>query len=97
MYLTRRSVLLLLLAAPIIGAGTWLPTFEWVAAVYVALTLLTFGLDWYQAGPIGQFEMKRRHDTKLSLGADNLILLQLHNRGPANGHFPASGRAAGCL
>jgi len=80
MYLTRRALLLLLLAAPFIAAATWLPALEWVAGGYVLLCLLLFAFDWYRARPVREFEVKRAHDSKLSLGADNPIRLAVRNR-----------------
>ncbi|MCP4540811.1 MAG: DUF58 domain-containing protein [Chloroflexi bacterium] len=80
MTLTVRSVLLLLMAAPIIAAGTWAPALEWVAGLYVLLTLTLFVLDYRLAGDADRFQVSRQHDTKLSLGADNPIHLSVRNR-----------------
>ena len=80
MYLTTRGLLLLLLAAPVIALGIWATGLELVAGFYILLCLLLFGLDWHLAESIGRFEVSRRHDTKLSLGADNPIHLSVRNR-----------------
>jgi uncharacterized protein (DUF58 family) len=77
---TLRSILFLLSAAPIMILGTWVPGLEWAGWVYALLVLGLLGLDWRLAGNIQRFEVTRRHDTKLSLGAENPILLALRNR-----------------
>ncbi len=78
---TARGVLLLLVAAPVIAAATWSPALEWVAGLYVLLVLALFALDWRLAGGIRRFEISRQHDTKLSLGAENPVQLEVRNRG----------------
>ncbi len=77
---TTRGMLLLLIAAPIIAAGTWAPALEWIALLYVLAVLGLFALDRHLAGGVGQFDLRREHDVRLSLGADNPIHLSLHNR-----------------
>lgn len=77
---TRRAVLLLLVAAPLIAAAAWAPALLWVALLYV----LTFGLlmllDWWQAGSVERFAVGREHEPRLSIGADNPIRVRVHNR-----------------
>lgn len=80
MYLTRRGLLLLLLAAPFIAAGTWIPALPWIAAGYVGLSVLLLLADWRLAGSVAHFSVEREHDTKLSLGADNPITLVVDHR-----------------
>jgi uncharacterized protein (DUF58 family) len=80
MYLTTRGILLLLIAAPIIALGTWASALEWVAGLYGLVVLGLFGLDWRLADKVSRFEVTRRHDTKLSLGAKNPIHLSVRNR-----------------
>lgn len=80
MYPTKRGILLLLLAAPIIALGTWAPALEWVALLYVLACLGLFAVDWRLAGSSHRFELARDHDTKLSLGAENPIHLSVRNR-----------------
>jgi len=77
---TLRSILLILSAAPLMILGTWVPGLEWAGW---AMALFAFGLlalDWRLAGGIRRFEVTRQHDTKLSLGAENPILVTLRNR-----------------
>jgi len=45
MFLTRRAVLLLLLAAPFLVLGTWAPALQWVALIYALLAALLVALD----------------------------------------------------
>jgi len=85
MQLTLRGTLLLLLAAPWLVLGTWLPAFQWGALAYGLLCLALLLLDWRLAEAPRRFEVAREHDTKLSLGADNVVNLSLrnHSRRPA--------------
>lgn len=80
MYPTFRGILVLLIAAPIMALGTWLPGMEWVAWAYFVVVLGLFALDWRMGGSVGRFEVQREHDQKLSLGAENPVHLQLRNR-----------------
>ena len=84
---TFRGVLVLLIAAPIMALGTWLPHMEWVAWGYVFLALVLFVVDRAMAGSIIRFDVERKHDQKLSLGAENPIHLHLRNRGRYAAHF----------
>ncbi len=77
---TIRALLLLLIAAPIMALGAWLPLMEWLAWGYILFILAMMYFDWRMAGDIKQFELMRDHDTKLSLGAENPIRLSLRNR-----------------
>ena len=80
MSITLRGILVLLLVAPLIALGTWLPSLEWVAGLYVLLALALFAVDWRLSGNIDRFQLSRQHDVKLSLGADNPIQLIVRNR-----------------
>jgi uncharacterized protein (DUF58 family) len=81
MYPTLRGILLLLVAVPIIAAATWAPALLWVGGVYLVVVLALFAADWQLAGGARRFEVTRRHEARLSLGADNPITLTVHNRG----------------
>ncbi len=80
MHFTNRALLFLLLAAPVIAAGTWASALQWVAGVYLLFCLALFAFDWRMAGDARRFEVSRTHDTKLSLGADNPVHLAVRNR-----------------
>ena len=87
MLLTARGLLLLLLAAPLMVAATWLPGLLWVAAfvAFGAITLIS--VDWFAARPVTFFYVQRVHDNRLSLGADNSIELMVDHRSPRNVEF----------
>ncbi len=71
----------MLLAAPIMAAGIWLPLLQWVAVGYLLLAGLLIWFDWRTAEPIEKrFDIRREHDQKLSLGADNPIKIHIRNR-----------------
>lgn len=81
MQLTNRALLFLLPTAPLLALATWLAFMQWVALAYFIAIVIVLVVDWRQALPIDQrFEVARVHDTKLSLGADNPIQLQIRNR-----------------
>jgi uncharacterized protein (DUF58 family) len=77
---TRRGVLFLLLAAPILALGTWAKAIEWAGWGFAALILAFFAVDWRLAGRVERFELGRAHDSKFSLGAQNPVRLSLRNR-----------------
>lgn len=87
MHISFRGVLLLLLAAPMIAASIWSPALLWAAGGYLLLLLILFAVDWRQAKPVGQFEVERTHDNRLSLGAQNLIQLHVRNRNRRRVHI----------
>jgi uncharacterized protein (DUF58 family) len=76
---TTRSVGFLLVAAPLLVLSAWLPGLNWVAWGYTALMLVLIGADWWLAGKPPALEVRRLHDTKLSLGIDNVIGLEIQN------------------
>lgn len=81
MSFTNRGILVLLLAAPLIAAGTWVASLPWLAVGYVTAVIALMALDWQQAQSAEQrFDVQRTHDSKLSLGADNPIYLLVRNR-----------------
>src|SRR6266550_2714051 len=74
---TRRLLILLLLAAPFGAAGTPLVL---VAVAIASLALLAAFVDWLLAGDGRRIEVRRLlASDKLSLGAWNLIKLEIHN------------------
>src|SRR4026208_692045 len=75
-----RALLLILITAPIMALGAWLPFMEWIAWGYAIFIFSMMYMDWRMAGAIGQFELMREHDTKLSRGAENPIRVSLRNR-----------------
>jgi uncharacterized protein (DUF58 family) len=80
MLFTTRSLLLLLITAPLLALATWFPFMQWVAWAYALVIFAMIYTDWRMAGKITQFDLMRTHDTKLSLGAENPIRVSLRNR-----------------
>ncbi len=78
--LTRRGLLLLIIAAPLIAAGTWLPVLEWLAGLYLLLCGGLLVSDWRLGRGVDRYQVAREHDSKLSLGVDNGIHLSVFNR-----------------
>ncbi len=70
----------MLLAAPIIALGVWLPGLEWIGWAYALLVVILFFLDWRMAGRVERFDIERQHETKLSLGVQNPVTLSVRNR-----------------
>jgi uncharacterized protein (DUF58 family) len=77
---TWRGAFVLLLAAPLLVLGTWLPAVEWAGWGFVLLAAGLLAFDWRMAGGIERFEVVRQHDARLSLGADNPVHLSVRNR-----------------
>jgi len=88
LFLTTRALLLLLLAALPIAAATWIPSLRWAALIYLLIYVLILLLDWRQAGGVERFEAWRTHDSKLSLGSENAILLTLRASRPLAARRP---------
>lgn len=80
MFLTKRGLVLLLLAAPFLAAATWLPQLVWGAALALGLALILIVADWRTAGTVSHFQVDRRHDARLSLGAENKITIEVRHR-----------------
>ena len=75
-----RGILILLLAAPIIALGVLLPAFEWIGWLYALSILILFYTDWRTAGRADRFDVRRDHETKLSLGVQNPVTISIRNR-----------------
>ncbi len=84
---TFRGILLLLFSAPLIALGTWLSGVEWIGWGYALFVVALMVFDWRMAGKVDRFEVTRRHDTKLSLGAENPVILTIRNRGLRRASF----------
>ena len=77
---TTRALLIILLTAPLMALGVWIPFMEWIAWGYALSVLAIMFMDWRMAGDVSQFELTREHDNKLSLGAENPVRVSLRNR-----------------
>lgn len=80
MHLTLRGLFLFFLAAPLLALGTWLPVMPWLALLTVGVAVGLIIFDWRWANVLYRVELKREHDTRLSLGVDNAIHLTVNNR-----------------
>lgn len=81
MILTRRSILLLAGAALFLAGAAWLPLLYLAAGLYLFACALLLWTDWRLAGEIARFQVERRHDNRLSLGAYNTIRIHALNLG----------------
>lgn len=77
---TTRGIFVLLFAAPLIALGALIRGLEWVGWVYALLVLILFIADWRMAGSITRFDVERHHESKLSLGVPNPVILRVRNR-----------------
>ncbi|MFL5734521.1 MAG: DUF58 domain-containing protein [Chloroflexia bacterium] len=81
--ITRRALILLLLAAPILALATLTRAAFWGVALYLAAVLALLGLDFALSPKPGDFRLARENDPKLSLGADNPIRVVVRRLGAA--------------
>ncbi len=75
--ITRRTLYLLLIVAPILALASILPGVLWLVVGYFAFVLLLFVADFALSPKPGQFRLRRENDAKLSLGADNVIRIMV--------------------
>lgn len=84
---TLRWFGLALIFPALLISGLILPWIVTVALVYGAGLLLLALLDRQSANKPSQFEIKRLHDQKLSLGVPNHIIIQVASRGQRVSHI----------
>jgi uncharacterized protein (DUF58 family) len=77
---TRRFLLLMLAAAPLMALSGWVAPLVPVAWFYLAAALGLAAFDRWAARPADRFELRREHDRRLSLGAENLIRIHIRER-----------------
>ncbi len=80
--LTFRALLLLLVAAPMLIVGAFVPAMVWVAVLYIVVVIGIVILDAALAPRKADLEVTRRNDSKLSLGAANPIFVHVRLRKP---------------
>lgn len=80
MLLTRLALLLLLLAALLLVGGSFAPDLLIVTVVYLALVVGMTVLDRIVTPTPSEFELARINDQRLSLGAENLVIVRVTNR-----------------
>ncbi len=83
MQFTPRLFLLILLAAPLLAAAALWPGFVWIAAIYLLVLAVVAWTDWRVSPAPGQWRLRRQHEERLSLAADNLVEVFVTLDGPA--------------
>jgi uncharacterized protein (DUF58 family) len=78
-FFTRRFLVLLLAAAVPIAASAYLPPLLYLGVGYGALVLGLVLADYGLSPRPGDFELRREHDTRLSLGAWNPIRVRVRS------------------
>src|SRR5690349_1083749 len=79
---TRRLLLLALLLAPLLALGGWSGVFFALAAIYAATLAIIVALDWTRSPAPGRFRVSRESETKLSLGAENAVVVRVTDPRP---------------
>jgi uncharacterized protein (DUF58 family) len=70
-----------LLGSAIVAGAALAPPLLWLAIAYLVLVAVLVVVDYVISAKPGDLEVERINDTKLSLGADNLVTLLISNRG----------------
>jgi uncharacterized protein (DUF58 family) len=83
--ITRRALYLLLLAAPILALATIVPVAMWAAALYLAGMLALLAADFWLSPKPSDFRLARENESKLSLGADNVVRIAIRRLGAPGG------------
>lgn len=79
MLLTRRALLLLLFTAPLLALGTLQPLMVYVATVYLLFVVAMVFADRALTPDPQQFTLTRQNDARLSLGAENRVVVRVEN------------------
>jgi uncharacterized protein (DUF58 family) len=79
---TRRLLLLFLAPALLLAAGSLEPPFLVLAPLALLAALAALGVDWSLLPRRRAITVRRRHEPRLSLGADNLIQIEVENAAP---------------
>jgi len=82
MLFTHRLLFLLLAGVPLIAWATWQPPAIYLAALYLLAVLVVAGLDLLTSTDPADLDARRLVDSKLSLGAENLVQIVVVNRSP---------------
>lgn len=78
--LTPRFLIFALVCPGLLLAAAWVPGLALIAGFYALGLGMLLWLDRRRAGPATQFEVKRSHNNRLSLGAANRIVIALRSR-----------------
>src|SRR5438067_12721894 len=79
---TRRLLLVLLGPAMLLALGSLEPLFLVLAPLSLLAALAAAGVDWSLLPRAHVVAVRRRHEPRLSLGADNLIWRDVANGAP---------------
>jgi uncharacterized protein (DUF58 family) len=99
MLLTRRALILLLVTAALLALGAFQPFLIYAAILYLVVVLGMIALDRYMSPGPALFEPERINDSRLSLGAENRVAVQVTNnsrrtvRAIARDEYPPQFRA----
>ncbi len=99
MLITRRALLLLLFTAPLLALGTLAPLMVYFALAYLFLVLAMIFADRALSPQPKQFTLTRHNESRLSLGAENRVVVRVTNhssrtvRAIARDEFPPQFRA----
>jgi uncharacterized protein (DUF58 family) len=80
MLLTRRTLFLLLLDALLLAGATAAPELWYLAVAYLGVVLAMILIDRQLTPAPPDFELTRTHDQRLSLGAQNLVVVHVTHR-----------------
>jgi uncharacterized protein (DUF58 family) len=80
---TGRLVALALIAAPLLALETWLPGAGILAVLYLLGLIAAAVYDATRSPAPARFRVERVNETKLSLGAENVIGIHLHDPRPS--------------
>jgi hypothetical protein len=80
---TRRLLILILGAAPLLALGGVSTVFFGLAALYLGTLAVIVGLDLARSPAPGRFRVRRVAENKLSLGAENPITVEVMDPRPA--------------
>lgn len=100
MLFTRRALLLVLLTTPLLAVGTIAPGMLYVAIGYLALVVAMIAADRLLSPQPREFTLTRKNDSRLSLGAENRVVISITNgsrrtvRVVARDEYPPQFRAA---
>ncbi|MFO7633165.1 MAG: DUF58 domain-containing protein [Caldilinea sp.] len=77
MQLTERGLIMLLAAAPLIAASTWIPFVLWAAGGWLLIAAALLIADAQLMPKTSDWSLARRHDARLSLAAQNRITVEV--------------------
>ncbi|MBK8046226.1 MAG: DUF58 domain-containing protein [Anaerolineales bacterium] len=80
MQLTARGLVMFLIAVPLIAAALLAPFWLWFGIAWLLFCIALLLADYATAGGAGNWLLTRRHDRRLSLAADNRIVIEVQHR-----------------